>query len=27
MFYKKHEVVNDIANLSGTILSILDRSI
>lgn len=26
-FYKKHEVVNDIANLSGTILSILDRSI
>jgi cobalamin biosynthesis protein CobT len=27
LFYKKHEVVNDIANLSGTILSILDRSI
>lgn len=27
MFYKKHEVVDDIANLSGTILSILDRSI
>lgn len=26
-FYKKHEVVDDIANLSGTILSILDRSI
>lgn len=27
LFYKKHEVVKDIANLSGTILSILDRSI
>jgi len=27
MFYKKYEVVTDIAKLSGTILSTLDRSI
>jgi cobalamin biosynthesis protein CobT len=27
LFYKKHEVVNNIDNLSSTILSVLDRSI